>query len=173
MELRFVLPDLGAIERLKTESLAFAFFEDERPLIGTLGLVDWRLSGQISRALASGFLSGSEGEHALLSTRPKLSFDRLFLFGLGPSEGFSIERYRRAVRDIFDTLVRAEQRAVVLGLPGREHGLVDAERAAQALFAEVGLPIPCEDLTLVEPLESHQAIDRVFKRERLRLGSDA
>jgi hypothetical protein len=172
VELRFVLPDLVAIDRLKTESLAFAFFEDERPLSGTLGLVDWRLAGQISKALASGFLTGRAGERALLATRPRLTFDRLFLFGLGPSEDFTIERYRAAVRDMFDAFERAEQRAVVLGLPGREHGLIDAEGAARALFSEVGLPTPCDDLTLVEPAESHVAIDRVFRRERLRLGTD-
>ena len=51
MEIRFAAPNLRQLDTLRCEALAGAFFEDERPLRGALGYIDWRMCGMLSRLL--------------------------------------------------------------------------------------------------------------------------
>lgn len=59
MEVSFVVPDLRRLDELKSEAIALAFFEDERPLRGAMGLLDWRLCGALSRLILRGRASGA------------------------------------------------------------------------------------------------------------------
>ncbi len=62
------------------------FHENERPLLGLAGVVDWRLCGMISEALRSGAITGAAGEWAYfpISTGGDHPAQRhLFLYGQG------------------------------------------------------------------------------------------
>ncbi|MDH3842567.1 MAG: hypothetical protein OES69_01410, partial [Myxococcales bacterium] len=58
----FIPPEQSSMDELQTELILLPFFEDERPLRGAAGLIDWRLCGALSRRLAGGDLRGSFGE---------------------------------------------------------------------------------------------------------------
>src|SRR3954462_11322176 len=86
VELRFVTPELRRLDDTGSEVLACGIFEDERPVRGTAGLLDWRLAGQISRLMQTGFVVGTKGEVVMFPLRPKLPFDKALMFGLGRRE---------------------------------------------------------------------------------------
>jgi Cytosol aminopeptidase family, N-terminal domain len=72
------------IERVPAVDAALcAVAQDERPLRGPAGRVDWRLCGLLSRQLLEQRYVGGLGEDLLISTAPRLPFGRLFLVGLG------------------------------------------------------------------------------------------
>ena len=52
---------LRALDGASTELLACGMWEDERPMRGLLGLVDWRMAGRLSSLAKSGFLTGALG----------------------------------------------------------------------------------------------------------------
>lgn len=168
MDVHFVPADLRRFDALRSEALAIPFFEDERPLAGALGLVDWRLSGFLSRLILRGRISGRAGESVLLPARPRLSFEKLFLYGLGPRSDFDERVLRDATSRMLGALSKARVRASVLVLPGRVLGLVSPVRAME-VFLEVAAAHPeHDDVTLVEESEAQRAMEPVVERERRR-----
>src|SRR6185295_143107 len=90
---------------------------DERPPHGVAGLVDWRLSGRVSRLIASGFARGEIGEVLLVPGKPKLPFDKVLLFGMGPTKDYSELAYRAVLERILRTLEGLRARTAVVELP--------------------------------------------------------
>lgn len=168
MDLRFVAPDLRRLDDLKSEALASAFFVDERPLQGALGLVDWRLCGRLSGLLRQGRVHGGAGEQVLVPTRPRLSFEKLFLFGLGSREAFDEAVFDAAVGRMLDTLTRARVRASTLVLPGRALRLIEAATAVER-FLDVAVAHPDHDeVVLVEDPEAQKDMGPIVQRARRR-----
>src|SRR5690606_9263302 len=116
---------LRSLDRLKSEALSLPFFSDERPLRGVLGLVDWRMCGRISALIEGGRVDGARDEIVLVPARPRLTFEKVLLFGLGPRDEFDLEAFGRTTERMLETLTRARVRASALVLPGRALGLVD------------------------------------------------
>lgn len=75
----------AALDTLEVETLALYLLTDRRPLRGVAGVIDWRLCGELSRALQSGGLTGNLGERLLMGTRGRSGAQRLLVFGAGPS----------------------------------------------------------------------------------------
>lgn len=171
MDVRFVVPDLRRFDELKSEALVLVFFEDERPLRGALGLVDWRLCGQISRLLLRGRARGGLDEAVLVPTRPRLPFEKLFLFGGGARAELDEARFARVVDRALSTLDRARVRASVVGLPARSDRL--APERAMEIFLELTAAHPEQDqVTLIEDLEAQRAMAPVVERERRRVRAE-
>lgn len=168
MDVHFVLPDLRKLDALKSEALSLPFFSDERPLRGALGLVDWRLCGRISRLQAAGVVDGHLGETVLVPARPRLTFEKVFLFGLGPRTAFDLDVYERVTERMLATLTRARVRASVLALPGRALGLVDATTAMEVFLRIAEKHPDHDDVTLVEDVEAQKAMLPIVERERRR-----
>src|SRR5688572_11813098 len=155
------------------EALSVPVFEDERPLRGAPGLVDWRLCGLISRLILRGRLRGTTGETVLVAARPRLTFEKLFLFGLGKRDAFDEAVFRAAVERMLGTLTRARVRASVLVLPGRATERIAAVRAME-IFLEIAQKHPEHDeVTLVEDAEAQKAMGPVVERERRRARATA
>ncbi|MFK7990951.1 MAG: M17 family peptidase N-terminal domain-containing protein [Sandaracinaceae bacterium] len=168
MDVRFVTPDLRRLDELKSEALALPFFEDERPLRGALGLVDWRLAGQLSRLLLASRATGAPGDAVLVPTRRRLAFDKLFLFGAGPSDAFDEKVFRRVSDHMFATLERAWVRSSVLALPGRSLERIAPARALELFIRVAGRHEGQDHVTLVETAEGARAMGPVIERERRR-----
>jgi hypothetical protein len=170
LELRFILPNLRRLDLAGTEVLVANVTEDERPLRGLSGLLDFRLQGRLSQLLLSGFLTGQLGEVLLLPGKPALAFDKILLFGLGRRKDFGDQAYRHVVDRILSTLEGIRARSAVVELPGRHFGAIQPEAAATILL-ELVTDRPDHDLwTLVEPSEAQQTITQqvVLERRRLR-----
>jgi len=75
----------GSATHAPADALVVPLPEDERPLRGDAGRVDWRLSGQLSRLLLDGFASGRRGEAVLLPADARVASRRLLLAGVGPA----------------------------------------------------------------------------------------
>src|SRR5450755_448413 len=83
MDLSFYPLTLEALDQAQAESLCLFVGEDERPLRGLAGLVDWRLAGGLSRFLRSGLVTGKGGDALLTMPGPRLGFHKLFIIGMG------------------------------------------------------------------------------------------
>ncbi len=85
MNLEVLEPALSAVDALGGyDAVCVLITEDERPLEGAAGFVDWRMGGGLSRVLKSGFFAGAPGEKLLVPTDQRLPCPRLFAVGLGP-----------------------------------------------------------------------------------------
>lgn len=128
--------DLLGDESKSIDALALSFFEDERPLHGVAGLVDWRLCGRVSRLVKAGRVSGKSGDSVMMPAGRRLPFRRLFLFGLGRGVKMEEERFRSHASWMGDVLKRAGATQYALQPPGRATGLITARRAAELWHEE-------------------------------------
>ena len=133
-----VLLTLDALDPLPVDTVCLFVSEDERPLGGAAGFVDWRLCGQLSRLLVDGFFKGTRGESLLLPSNGRIGAPRLVVLGLGPGgEALHPGVLRTALSQAADVLNRARVDSVSLELPGR--GAMAAQERTSA-FDEAFAP---------------------------------
>ena len=169
MELRFATPELRQLDLAGTEVLVASFGSDERPPGGVTGLVDWRLAGRVSALMLAGFATGAVGEVLLLPGKPKLPFDKVVLFGIGPCAEFSERVFRATVDRILRTLEGLRARTAVVELPGRHFAGISPDRAADILLESAGGRPEHDVWTLVEPQDAQRAITHHMIQERRRV----
>jgi hypothetical protein len=92
--------------------------EDERPLQGLAGYLDWRLCGGISRLLLSGFLQGTLGESLLLPTQGRVAPQRAFVLGVGKRGALEPPQLADLLARAGDVLAKARATSVALEVPG-------------------------------------------------------
>jgi len=158
MKIAFVPPDLRRLDQLRCDVLALSFFQEERPLRGASGLVDWRLCGRLSRLLASGRLGGAAGELTLLPPRPRLPFDKLLLLGLGARADFDEAAYAEALRATFAALASMRTHSVAMALPGRATAAIAPDKAITALLDLSGAAEEQDELVLIEDAEASKVM---------------
>ena len=157
----FVPATMESLDRLHAELVVLPFFEDERPLRGPSGLIDWRLCGAISRKILAGYMDGRFGEKGLLTNPARLRADGVLCFGLGPSETFDEGRARTACSSIAEALREARTSSVALALPGRSLERLSALRAMQ-LWLETEVDTgQLEEISILEAAEEHRGLRAV------------
>jgi hypothetical protein len=169
VELRFVTPELAHLDEIDSEVLACSVWSDARPSHGLAGLCDWRLAGRISELERRGHLTGDLGEVVLLPGKPKLTFDKILVFGAGPRGAFVEETFRRVVARMLETMDGLSTRASVVELPGRHDALIHAEQAADILLATAGRSREHDVWTLVEDVDGKQRITQHMIEQRRRV----
>lgn len=169
MDLRFTTPDLRALDQIGTEILVAGLAEDERPPHGVAGLVDWRLAGRISRLMKQGFATGQLGEVVMVPAKPRLPFEKVLLFGVGPKPEFEDAVFRSVVQRMLDTLAGLRARSAVVELPGRHFGALSAEKAADVLLENAGSSREHDVWTLIEAADAQKEITRHMIQERRRV----
>lgn len=117
------------------DSLCLFVAEDERPLKGAAGWVDWRLCGALSRVLMDGFFVGAEADSLLLPTSGKFPMPRVFVIGLGQSKRLNPDALGRVLAKATEVLKRANAEAIAIELPGE--GVLDDGTRAGALKAQL------------------------------------
>ncbi|HVE82345.1 MAG TPA: M17 family peptidase N-terminal domain-containing protein, partial [Myxococcales bacterium] len=113
------------------DSLCVFVAEDERPLQGAAGFLDWRMGGALSRVLVSGFFVGAPGDTLLIPTLGKISIPRVFAIGVGKAASLDPPALAAALRTAAAVLGKARSESVALELPGS--GVVEDAARAQAL----------------------------------------
>lgn len=174
MELLFVSPELSELDTLESEVLACALWQDVRPASGVAALCDWRLGGKISALLRTGQLSGKRGEVMLVPGRPRLTFDKILLFGCGERAAFDEERFREVMFQMLATIDGLGTRVAVVQLPGRQGDVIRPERAADMLLEAVAHDASrrADVWTLVEPSDARRRIQQQMVAERRRIRYD-
>lgn len=107
------------------EALCVFVGEDERPLKGIAGYLDWRMCGGLSRVLVSEFFKGEAGDCLLLPSAGRIAIPRVFVCGAGPA-GKLKENLGSLMTSAADRLTRAKIQSVALELPAT--GSDEAER---------------------------------------------
>ncbi|MCL2724001.1 MAG: leucyl aminopeptidase [Polyangiaceae bacterium] len=166
LDLHFVAPDLRRLDEVGAEIIVACLWTDVRPLQGLSALLDWRLSGCLSKLLRQGFVVGEVGEVLIVPARPKLPFDKLLLFGLGPRTGFGDGTFRRVIERMLDALAGLSVKKAVVELPGRDNQLFEPERAAEILL-DVARDDAHDAFVLVEEIDGQRRIEtRVGEQRR-------
>lgn len=165
-EYDFLPPEQSSLDRLQTEVILLPFFEDERPLRGAAGLIDWRLCGALSRRLMAGDLRGGFGEKGWSVTLPKLETQRVLLFGLGRSAAFDRCVAEKACALIGAALLEARLVTAAIALPGRSMNRVSASDAMQHWLDATPKDLALGELTIIEEREEHKRLDTVIDRLR-------
>lgn len=98
---------LQDIKKLETEALIVGFYENVRPLKGLAGELDWLLCGSLSNLVIKRKLRGTLGDVALLTSQGKVPAQKIFMVGLGPTEGFSPLSIRSAARKAVSSALNA------------------------------------------------------------------
>lgn len=173
MDIRFVAPDLRKLDEASVEVAVGSLWQDERPMRGFAGLLDWRLCGRLSALLASGFLRGEPGEVLLVPGKPHVPFEKILLVGLGLRASFDEDVFRRGVQRMAGALEGLRVRRALVELPGRGTAAIDAERAITLTLESLG-PEPEHDAWwLVEAPEAQKRIQqRVRTSQRVASISD-
>jgi hypothetical protein len=129
------LAGLDALEGV--DALCLFVGEDDRPLPGSAGYVDWRLCGALSRVLQSGFFVGARDDSLLLPTDGRFRVPRIFVMGLGRRQGLEAPSLGEALVHAGQVLTRARVETVALEIPTAP-ALDDSTRAS--VFSERFLP---------------------------------
>jgi hypothetical protein len=127
------------------DALCVPVWSDVRPLRGAAGLLDWRLCGRLSTMLASGKVTGAEGEQTLFPTAHRLPWRLVLALGAGPRRDFSERRFQACVRRALDAAKGLGARRLALALPGRD-GERAATGAAAALTSRRALDLVLQEL---------------------------
>lgn len=123
-------------ELTSVDALALFVGEDERPLRGLAGYVDWRLCGGLSRVLKDNFFSGKLEDWLLLPSNGRVGPQRIFVLGVGEWAQATVASLSRALTVSARRLSLARVESVALEIPGPR--LEEAERIS--LFQEKFLP---------------------------------
>jgi hypothetical protein len=75
-----------ALFESQVDALVASVYENERPLAGLAGILDWRFHGVISSALRSGAITGKPGECVYVPAQKNGKLFRLILAGAGKSQ---------------------------------------------------------------------------------------
>jgi hypothetical protein len=169
LDLRFVTPTLANLDDLDVEVLCCTIWSDARPSHGVAGLCDFRLAGRISELERRGHAKGTLGERVLIPGRPRLTFDKVIVFGAGDRGQFDDDVFRRVVIGMLDVMEGLSSRAAVVELPGRSDGLISAERAADILLACAGGKPEHDVWTLVEDADGRQRVTQHMIEARRRI----
>ncbi len=129
---------LKDIKKIEADAIIVGFYEDERPLKGLAGEIDWLLCGSLSQILLSGRLKGAVGDVALFSSRGKIPAEKIFLVGLGPKRDITTNRLGAAARYAVSSAAGAGvRRAALEWLPASHVRAEEFVSALQAGFKEV------------------------------------
>lgn len=168
LDIRFLPPDLRHLDDANAEIAACTLWQDERPMRGLAGLLDWRMAGRLSALLASGFVKGEEGEALLVPGKPHLPFEKLLLVGLGPRAAFDDEVARRGVQHVLRALEGLRIRRAIVELPGRGVGAIEPERAIAVALECLGKTPEHDVWWLVEEPAAQKIVDeRVRSSQRV------
>jgi hypothetical protein len=164
--LHFVEPDLRAIDTTSAEVIACSAFEDERPLRGLAGLLDWRLAGRLSALAKTDFLTGALDEVVMVPGRPHLPFEKVLVLGLGQRSTFDDAVVRRVLARLLLALEGLNVKRALVEMPGRATGKLDPSHAAELLLECAEGALEHEMWTLVDDEAAEKTMAQKLVRRR-------
>jgi hypothetical protein len=114
--------------------LVSGFFQDQRPLKGTSGWMDWRLNGTLSRFLIEKRLTGDWPETLLIPSQGRMRAPMILLFGLGKVRDYSYLRLREIFPYLLETVQKLKTSSICFSLPYEENYNVDCGKLIEVLI---------------------------------------
>ncbi len=127
----------------KCDVLVTGFFQDERPLKGSSGWMDWRLNGMLSRFLIEKRLTGDWQEKFLIPSQGRVMPRMILLLGLGKVREYSYLRLRELSPYILEILKKLNTSNICLSFPYEEGCNVDCGKLIEVLIEGIA---DCLDL---------------------------
>ncbi len=110
-------PSLSEIDNLTgIEAFCFLVTEDDRPLAGAPGFLDFRMRGKLSRLLFEKQFLGRADERMLTTTAGAASPFKLFFLGLGATAQLSPTGLQTSLEQALSMLEKAQVMSVALAL---------------------------------------------------------
>ena len=116
------------------EVLVTGLFEDERPLRGSSGWVDWRLNGRISRCLIEKRLVGIWKETTLIPSEGRILPSLILWVGFGKVREYSYPRLRELFPYLLGTLKKLNVSKICFSLPEDAEHQVEPGKVAEVLM---------------------------------------
>jgi len=113
--------------------LVSGFFQDERPLHGSSGWIDWRLNGTLSRILIEKRLTGEWKETTLIPSQGRVMARLILLIGLGKLKEYSYLRVRELPLYLLGSLEKLRTPNICLSFPYDGSYNVDCGKLAEIL----------------------------------------
>lgn len=122
------------IDLLDCDVFITGFFEDERPLRGSAGWIDWRLNGNLSRFLKEGRLTGEWKETTLIPSEGRMSPRMILLIGLGMVRDYSYLRLREIASHMTENAERMQASRIGVSFPYGKGYNVEGGKVAEVLI---------------------------------------
>jgi hypothetical protein len=161
----------GPAVRAPADALLAPIPEDERPLRGDAGRLDWRLGGEISRLLLSGYASGRRGEAVLLAGGARVGSRKIVLVGVGRAADLPGRNLSRAIRAAMARLLALHAGSAALALPEAVDPEMDAEDLLRGMISALAAAPERTSFYLVAPDASRHS--RAWERAVGALASEA
>lgn len=126
------------VDTQKSDILVTGFFQDERPLKGASGLIDWRMNGRLSRLIIEKRLSGCWNEKILIPSQGRLSSKLVLLIGLGSIKEYSYLHIREIFPQIIEILRRLNMSSICISLPYDDRYNVDCGKLVEVILEVIG-----------------------------------
>jgi len=167
MDVRFVPLELSRIDQLRIEAVFLPFFDDERPLRGAAGLLDWRVCGALSTLLLGGRVTGARGELTMLLGKGRLPFEKVILVGEGPGEAFDAAVAAGVTAQMLDAARGLRLKSFACALPGRSRATVRASEATR-WFLDAAADAAVDEVVVLDEPEAQRAMLPIIEAERRR-----
>lgn len=132
-----VILSTEGVDVQECDVLVAGFFQDERPLKGSSGWIDWRLNGMLSQFLIENKLTGDWKETTLIPSQGRVVPRLILLLGLGRVKEYSYLRLRELSSHLLETLKKLKTINVCLSLPYEEGYNVDCGKLVEVLIEEI------------------------------------
>lgn len=129
-----VILSTEGVDLQECDVLVTGLFQDERPLKGSSGWIDWRLNGRLSRFLMEKRLTGDWNETTLIPSHGRVIPRMTLLLGLGKVKDYSYLRLRELSPHLLGTLKNLNAYHICIALPYDERYNVDCGKSAEVLI---------------------------------------
>lgn len=129
-----VILSTEGVDLQECDVLVTGLFQDERPLKGSSGWIDWRLNGRLSRFLMEKRLTGDWNETTLIPSHGRVIPRMTLLLGLGKVKDYSYLRLRELSPHLLGTLKNLNAYHICIALPHEERYNVDCGKSAEVLI---------------------------------------
>jgi hypothetical protein len=119
------------IDKVDTEAIVLLFFNDEKPLKGAAGLIDWRMNGTISDLIFKDKINGREGESILIVPKKRIRGKKILMIGLGDSSTFSGNSLEKTAGNAISQLAKIGVKKFHLAIPPKQFTSLSTPDAAR------------------------------------------
>jgi hypothetical protein len=134
LKLMNIILTTEGIDLQDCDVLVTGFFQDEKPLQGTSGWIDWRLNGLLSRFLIDRRMTGIWKETVLIPSQGRIVPRLILLVGLGKVREYSSLRVRELSPYLLSTLKKLGISSLCISFPYGEAYRVECAKLIEVLI---------------------------------------
>ncbi len=154
------------IDKVETEIIVMTCYQDDVPLRGWLGLLDWRINGRLSHIIKDQNYTGAPRELLLMPGEHRFEADQVLILGLGAKNEFSLEYVEQVIKYFVEVIEKKRSERVCFSLNQLLPSHFEWRNAIRILLTYLASCEHLKELILCEPLE----LVRDAKRRQISFG---